>query len=173
MKEAIRLTNKTAIALRKSAKKSRTAYFVAAVLISLVLSAAGIVLGFLWLPAVPLMIALIALIDCALMTTSRSRYLLLVGQAICTEAAARELGAASMEMRRLEQHEQDRMRIKADLNVQMDKAPGKQPFFEEKNDEEEEDEDMLPEAAKPQQMDAPHRRRRQGKLELIRSEQAK
>ena len=175
MKEAIRLTNKTAIALRKSAQRTRKAYFAAAVILSIMLGAAGIVLGFLWLPAVPLMIALIMLMDCALMTASRSRYLSLVGQAICTEAAARELGAAGAEKKRLRQHEQDRMRIKADLNMQMNQAPGKQPFFEEK---EEEDDDLLPEPVKlvqpqEQQIQAQHRRRRQNPLTIIRSEQAK
>ena len=84
MKQPIRLTNKTAMALRKNAKKVRTAYFVAAVIVSVLLGAAGVVLGFMWLPAVPLMIAVIALIDCALMIASRSRYLSLLGQAICT-----------------------------------------------------------------------------------------
>ena len=177
MKEAIRLTNKTAIALRKSAQKTRTAYFAAAVMLSITLGAAGIVLGFLWLPAVPLMIALITLMDCALMTASRTKYLSLVGQAICTEAAARELGAAGSEKKRREQHEQDRMRIKADLNMQMEKAPGKQPFFEKKD---EEDDDMLPESVKFAQPEIPtkdsqaqHRRRRQNPLTIIRSEQAK
>ena len=179
MKEAIRLTNKTAIALRRSAKKTRTAYFAAAVMLSIALGAAGIVLGFLWLPAVPLMIALIALMDWALMTASRTKYLSLLGQAICTEAAARELGAAGVEKKRLRQHEQDRMRIKADLDMQMDKAPGKQPFFEEKA--EEEDDDLLGEPVKlpqagraeTQEQQTPHRRRRQKPLTIIRSEQAK
>ena len=142
-------------------------------MLSITLGAAGIVLGFLWLPAVPLMIALITLMDCALMTASRSHYLSLLGQAICTEAAARELRAGKSEQKRREQAASDLMRMKADMQQMMEKKPGAKPFFEEKNDEEEEDEDMLPEAAKPQQMDAPHRRRRQGKLELIRSEQAK
>ena len=123
MKEAIRLTNKTAIALRKSAQKTRTAYFAAAVMLSIT------------------------------------------------------LGAAGSEKKRREQHEQDRMRIKADLNVQMDKAPGKQPFFEKKD---EEDDDMLPESVKFEQPEIPtkdsqaqHRRRRQNPLTIIRSEQAK
>lgn len=179
MKEAIRLTNKTAIALRKSAQKTRTAYFAAAVMMSITLGAAGIVLGFLWLPAVPLMIALITLMDCALMTASRTKYLSLVGQAICTEAAARELGAAGSEKKRREQHEQDRMRIKADLDMQMEKAPGKQPFFEEKNHDEEDD-DLLGEPVKFAQPEiqtkdaqTQHRRRRQNPLTIIRSEQAK
>ena len=172
MKEAIRLTNKTAIALRKSAKKVRTAYFAAAVIVSVLLGAAGIVLGFLWLPAVPLMIALIALIDCALMTASRSMYLSLLGQAICTEAAAREISAADSEQKRLEQHEKDRMRMKADIEAVVEQKAGAQPFFEKKNEEEQEDDDLLPEIANSIPQETPRRRRRQNPLTLIRSEQA-
>lgn len=174
MKEAIRLTNKTAIALRKNAQSVRRAYFIAAVILSVVLGAVGVVLGFYRLWAVPAMIAVIALIDCALMTASRSRYLSLLGQAICTEAAAREMNAEKSGIQRREQMLGDLMRIKADMQQSMDMEPGTQPFFEEKDEEEqEEDEDMLPEAKKPKEEEAPRRRRRQGKLELIRSEQAK
>jgi len=177
MKEAIRLTNKTAIALRKNAKKIRTAYFVAAVIISVLLGAAGVFLGFLWLPAVPLMIALIALIDCALMTASRSRYLSLLGQAICTEAAARELKTGKSEQKRREQATRDLMRMKADMEAQIEaqteKAPGAQPFFEEKEAEEQEDEDLLPENEQAPRNEEPRRRRRQNPLTIIRSEQAK
>ena len=173
MKEAIRLTNKTAIALRKNAKKVRTVYFAAEIIISVALGAAGIVLGFLWLPAVPLMIALIALIDCALMTASRSRYLSLLGQAICTEAAAREIAAHGSENKRREQNQKDLMRMKADLQMTMDKKAGVQPFFEEKSEEQEEDDDLLPEAMKAIKADEPRRRRRQKPLTIIRSEQAK
>ena len=174
MKEAIRLTNKTAIALRRNAKKVRTAYFAAAVIISVLLGAAGVVLGFLWLPAVPLMIALIALIDCALMTASRSRYLSLLGQAICTEAAAREIFSDNSEKKRREQKEKDLARMKADIEKAMDQKPGVQPFFEEKDEEEpEEDEDILPPAVKLPKENEPRRRRRQKPLTIIRSEQAK
>ncbi len=173
MKEAIRLTNRTAIALRKNAKKVRTAYFAAAVIVSVLLGAAGVVLGFLWLPAVPLMIALIALIDCALMTASCSRYLSLVGQAICTEAAAREICMENSEKKRLEQNQKDLMRMKADLETMVERKTGTQPFFEEKSDEEQEDDDMLPETAKQPESQAPRRRRRQNPLTIIRSEQAK
>ena len=129
MKEAIRLTNKTAIALRKNAKKVRTAYFAAEIIVSVLLCAAGVILGFLWLPAVPLMIVLIALIDGALMIASRSRYLSLLGQAICTEAAAREISAAGKERKRLEQKEKDLRRIKEDVKeVQTAKKPGARSF---------------------------------------------
>ena len=84
MKEAIRLTNKTAIALRRSAQRLRAMHFAAAVILSLALCALGVFLGFLWLPAVPITIAVIALMDCAIVIFSRSRYRSLLGQAICT-----------------------------------------------------------------------------------------
>ena len=173
MKETIRLTNKTAIALRKSAQKTRRAYFIAAVIISALLGMAGIILGLYQLWAVPAMISIIALIDCALMMASRTTYLSLLGQAICTEAAARELRDGKREKKRREQMVGDLMRMKADMQQEMDKAPGKQPFFEDKKEPEEEDEDLLPEQEKPQAAEAVHRRRRQSRLALIRSETAK
>lgn len=176
MKEAIRLTNKTAIALRKSAQHVRTAHFAAAVLLSVVLGAVGVFLGFLWLPAVPMMITVIALIDCAIMLASRSRYLSLLGQAICTEAAARDIRAGQSESRRREQAISDLMRVKADVRKSQGQtaAPGAQPFFE-PNVEGKEDKDTGTEEEKAEasMQDAPHRRRRQSSLQLIRSEQAK
>lgn len=160
MKEAIRLTNKTAIALRRSAQHVRTASFAAAILLSLLLGAAGVFLGLAWLPAVPIALAVIALMDGAIWVFSRSRYLSLLGQAICTEAAAREIRAGMSESRRREQAISDLMRAKAD--VEMPKAqplPGRQ---------EEPAQETRAEGAA-----APHRRRRQKNLQLIRSEQAK
>ena len=44
MKDAIRLTNKTAIALRRSAQRLRAVHFVAAIILSLLLCALGVVL---------------------------------------------------------------------------------------------------------------------------------
>ena len=174
MKEPIRLTNKTAMAIRRNAGKVRTAYFVAAVILSVVLGAAGVVLGFLWLPAVPLMIAAIVLMDAALMTASRSHYLSLLGQAICTEAAARELSVGRSEQKRREQAQKDLLEMKADLKQPMDKKPGAQPFFEEKHEEQaSEDDDMMPAAVSHHDEPAPRRRRRENPLTLIRSEQAK
>lgn len=180
MKEAIRLTNKTAIALRKNAKKIRTAYFAAAVILSTLMGAAGVVLGFFWLPAVPIMIAAIALMDCALMTASRSRYLSLLGQAICTEAAARKISADKTAQSRKNQAVKDLMEMKKDLMEPMEKKPGAQPFFEVKHeaDSEEEDDDLLPAKPAPKtgakhEQEAPRRRRKQNPLTLIRSEQAK
>ena len=184
MREAIRLTNKTAIAIRKSAQRLRTAYFAAAVILSVALGALGVYLGFRQLWAVPAMIAVIALMDCALMIASRSRYLAMLGQAICTEAAAREIREGKSEKKRRAQAQQDLMRMKADMQQELDQEPGAQPFFEKKDDDED-DEDLLPgkpkmreireerEMREKQEADAPHRRRRQHTLALIRGETAK
>ncbi|MGN0777283.1 MAG: hypothetical protein ACI4MM_11470 [Candidatus Ventricola sp.] len=158
MKESIRLTNKTAVALRRNAQWVRTMYFAAAVILSLVLGVLGVFLGMMWLPAVLIMIVVIVLMDFVLVTASRSRYLSLLGQAICTEAAARDIRAGKKESRRREQAINDLMRVKADVQ-QMDIMKNEaRPFPAEKNGE------------KQAEMDAgaPHRRRKQMNLQLIR-----
>ena len=169
MKEAIRLTNKTAIALRRSAQRLRAMHFAAAVILSLALCALGVFLGFLWMPAVPITIAVIALMDCAIVIFSRSRYLSLLGQAICTEAAAREIRAGRSESRRREQAISDLMRAKADVQQTeaMPQRTEEQPHPEEMNEDAQETRAEMDGAA------APHRRRRPSSLQLIRSEQAK
>lgn len=166
MKEAIRLTNKTAIALRRSAQRLRVMHFAAAVILSLTLCALGVFLGFLWLPAVPITITVIALMDCAIVVFSRSRYLSLLGQAICTEAAAREIRAGRSESRRREQAISDLMRAKADVQ-QTEAAPQR---TEEPPRVDGDAQEMKAETAGTA---APHRRRKQSSLQLIRSEQAK
>ena len=163
MKEVIRLTNRTAIALRRSAQRLRTMYFAAAVVLSLALCALGVFLGFLWLPAVPLMVAAIALIDCALTVMARSRYLSLLGQAICTEAAAREIRAGKSESMRREQAISDLMRAKADVQQTAQSRAQAQP----------EDTDRQTVEQQADGARTPPHRRRQKNLQLIRSEQAK
>ena len=169
MKEAIRLTNKTAIALRRSAQRLRAMHFAAAVILSLALCALGVFLGFLWLPAVPITIAVIALMDCAIVVFSRSRYLSLLGQAICTESAAREIRAGRSESRRREQAISDLMRAKAD--VQMKEAAPQSTDDQPRVDGTGGDVQKM--KAETNGAAAPHRRRRQSNLQLIRSEQAK
>lgn len=156
MNEAIRLTNRTAIALRRSAQRVRMVYFVSGVILSLLLGAAGVLLGFLWLPAVPLMLLSAALLDGALAVLCRSRYLSLLGQAICTEAAAREIRAGRSESLRREQAISDLIRAKADVQCA---SPAKMQ-------EETGETERVPEKPK-----AHARRRRQRPLQLIRSEQ--
>ena len=131
MKDPIRLTNKTAIALRKSAQRIRSAHHCAAVILSLLMAAAAVYAGIKWLPAVPIMVTLCVLLDCAIVVRARSRYLSLIGQAICTEAAAREIRSLGREQKRKERAISDLMDMKADIKkAQPRKMGDTQPFFE-------------------------------------------
>jgi len=185
MKQPIRLTNKTAIALRKSAQNVRSAHYAAATILSVMMAAAAVYFGIKWLPAVPLMVVLCVLLDCAIVIKGRSQYLLLIGQAICTEAAAREIRQEGREKKRKERAVSDLMEAKADIGKPADrKTPDAQPFFE-KEVSKAMDQAMLEgktvvipvnhakeEAAVEQ--DGIKRRRRQHKsLQLIKSNQAK
>lgn len=194
MKDAIRLTNKTAVALRRGAQKARTAHYAAIAIMDIAAAVLSVYWGLKWLPAVPLTLALAALISAAAAMHGRRVYLQMIGQAICTEAAAREIRAGASETLRREKALSDLMAVKADAasaaKPSAQKAPGVKPFFEKKaeDDEEkdlydepmprmeddEEDEDMLPPkkgASAPSA--APRRRRQQGNLQIIRNEQAK
>ena len=182
MNKPIRLTNKTAIALRKSAQKVRTMHNAAAVLLSVAMAAAAVYFGIKWLPAVPLMVVLCVLLDCAIVTQGRSQYLLLIGQAICTEAAARDIRQEGREKKRKEKAVSDLMEAKADIQRPVQKkAPDAQPFFE-KEMSAALDQAMLEgktvvlpsshakEDAADMQDDAPRRRRQQKSLQLIRNQ---
>ena len=184
MNERIRLTNKTAIALRKNANKVRTAYRIAACALSVILAAAAFLIGLRYLVAVPLMAVLIVLMDYALMLHARTKYLSLIGQAICTEAAAQEIRVGSSEKTRRERAISDLMGVKADVQraehgIEEMYKSGVHPFFEEKKeDDEEEDDDLLPMRKKQgskietqQEHAAPRRRRRpESSLQLIKNE---
>lgn len=184
-KDAIRLTNKTAIALRRSAQQVRRAHYAAIAVVSLAAAVMSVWWGLSWLPAVPLTLAVAAMIDAAILLRSRSAYLQMIGQAICTEAAAREIRAGSSESLRREKALSDLMAVKADVSKPAGKkAPGARPFFERNADDEdkdlydedmpreEDDEDMAP-APADSSLPAPRRRRRQGGLQIIRNQQAK
>ena len=185
MKEPIRLTNKTAIALRKSAQKVRTAYYAAATLLSVGMAAAAVYFGIKWLPAVPIMVTACVLADCAIVTHARSQYLLLIGQAICTEAAARDIRMGGREQKRKERAINDLLEAKADIRkTEQKKEKPAQPFFE-KGMSREFDQAMLegktvviPGTHMEEETDgdadgAPRRRRQQKSLQLIRNNRAK
>ena len=96
-KDVIRLTNRTARALRESARRQRMIFRIAAVVLTLVLAVASVLLGIRSLFAVPAGV----LLDALLLTAGQARYLSLTGQAICTEAAARQIrGEADASSRR-------------------------------------------------------------------------
>ncbi|MBQ2989945.1 MAG: hypothetical protein IJD60_01485 [Clostridia bacterium] len=117
MSNAISLTNKTAISLRKNAVRMKTLHFIYAAVLSVVMAAAAVGAGILWLPAAPIILALMILLDVLIVFKGRSVYLSMIGQAICTEAAAREIRAGSSEMMRREQAMNDLMQIRADVSA--------------------------------------------------------
>ena len=189
MKDAIRLTNKTAIALRKNAQRVRTAHYAAVACLSLAAVVTGVIWGLVWAPyAVLLPLIASAVLNALILLHGRSAYLALIGQAICTEAAAREIRAGTSESLRREKAIRDLISVKADAAKAEKEAARagsiKKPFFEKSEDdeqkdlydgdiprEEEDDEDMLPPSASLSA--SPRRRRRQGNLQIIRNHQAK
>ena len=181
-KDAIRLTNKTARALREQAKQQRNALYVLATVVSVALCALALVLGIAHLIAVPICVLTAIALDALIILLARGRYLSLTGQAICTEAAARQMRGESAEMQRVKTAARDLERIKADL---VGEAPSAQ------EDEDEEDDDLRATASVKKKM-APvrileeedqeeqatrkvepvSRRRRQARLQVIVSEDA-
>ena len=102
---AIRLTNRTAIALRRQAKRTRNAYFV--------MGAVGTLL----------LLALAVATDAQLALGARRMYLQLIGQAICTEAAARRIRAEKSEKQRRRQAVDDLVAMQRDAQRQTEAAP--------------------------------------------------
>ena len=102
---AIRLTNRTAIALRRQAKRTRNAYFV--------MGAVGTLL----------LLALAVATDALLALSARRMYLQLIGQAICTEAAARRIRAEKSEKQRRRQAVDDLVAMQRDAQRQTEAAP--------------------------------------------------
>lgn len=98
----IRLTNRTAIGLRKSAQRVRSAWLVGMGVVTMIFTVLAVYLGFSWLPAVPLTLMLGGLVIVLMLIISRSQYLLLISQAICTEAASRQMEESRSEKKRRE-----------------------------------------------------------------------
>lgn len=166
-KDAIRLTNRTARALREQAKQQRTALYVLATVVAVALCAAAVIIGIGRLIAVPICVLIAMALDALIILLARGRYLSLTGQAICVEAAARQMRGESAEAQRMQTAARDLMRIKADLSA-----------------DEEEDEDMrspAPAKRTPQPAPVPRteaadatrevkpiaRRRRQARLQVL------
>ena len=171
--ESIRLTNRTARALREQALRQQFLLRLCAVIAGLALAALAVYLGMQRILYVPfLLLAMIAL--CALLLMlARARYLTLTGQAICTEAAARIMRGERAEQQRIIQTERDMNGIRADLAAH---AARREP--------DEEDEDLyggVPQVtarvsaapAAPAQGEPPRRRRRQARLQVLSGEEAK
>lgn len=189
MKNAIRLTNKTARALKKSADRVRSVHFAAAGLFSAAMAVLAVWLGLKWLAAVPVTVIVTVFVDCLIVMRANNRHLSMIAQAICTEAAAREIRAGASESQRRQKAITDLINVKADVqSVKPEKQkPGAKPFFEEKDEEDDADvrntDTMKIRPVKAQRCeegaaDSEHRpverrRRRKDGLKLIRGEQAR
>lgn len=174
--ESIRLTNRTARALREQARRQQFLLRLSAAVASLALVALAVYLGMQRILYVPLILLGIIALCALLLMLARSRYLTLTGQAICTEAAARIMRGERAEQQRIIQAQRDLESIKADLAAHA--AP---------RDADEEDEDLYGDApqvtarvsvapiasAAPAQDGPPRRRRRQARLQVLSGEEAK
>ena len=162
--KAIRLTNKTAVALRQNAKKSRTVYLLLGAACTLALVALAVYFGMRWLPAVPLLIAAAVALDALLAFRARQVYLQLVGQAICTEAAARQMREEKSEKQRRRQAVDDLVAMQQDAQRQTE--PASDEIFADALGQTRRVPAVKP-APKPPETTGGHRRRRQAGFTVI------
>ena len=162
--KAIRLTNKTAIALRKNAKKTRNACFTVGGVGTLALLALAVYWGMQWLPAVPLLIAAAVAMDALLALTAQRLYVQLVGQAICTEAAARQMREEKNEKARRRQAVDDLVAMQRDAQRQTE--PASDEIFADALGQTRRVPAVKP-APKPPETTGGHRRRRQAGFTVI------
>ena len=113
-KAAIRLTNRTARALRAQAKAQRTARYALATVVSIALCAVAVIVGIQHLVAVPLGVLAAIALDAVIILLAKGRYLSLTGQAICTEAAARQMRDETAQAQRVKTAARDLEKIKED-----------------------------------------------------------
>lgn len=128
----IRLTNRTAIGLRKNAQRVKSAWLVAMCVVTMLFTVLAVYLGFSWLPAVPLTLLLGGVVIALMLIVSRSQYLLLISQAICTEAASRQIEERRTEQKRREKAIEQLAAMRADVReAQKSGAMGREAFTEE------------------------------------------
>ncbi len=168
--KAIRLTNKTAVALRENAKKTRNVLFGFGVVGTLALLALAVYWGMRWLPAVPLLIAAAVAMDALLALTARRMYLQLVGQAICTEAAARQMRGEKNEKERRRQAVDDLVAMQRD--AQRRAEPASEDLFADALGQTRRVPAVKP-APKPPETTGGHRRRRQAGFTVITDDSTK
>ena len=165
---AIRLTNKTAIALRESARTVRRTGVVVGAVLTAGLAAASVWCGMRWLPAVPLLIGAAVAIDALIALYVRQTYLLLTGQAICTEAAARGIRGEADAKQRREQALSDLMAMQKDVRKAAERSEAEERDLFPALSQTRRISAVMPppEEAKP----AAHRRRRQAVFTVIQSD---
>lgn len=128
----IRLTNRTAIGLRKAAQRVKSAWLVAMCVVTMLVTVLAVTLGFSWLPAVPLTLLLGGVVIVLMLIISRSQYLLLISQAICTEAASRQMEERRSEQKRRQRAIEQLAAMRADVReAQKNGAFGRESFTEE------------------------------------------
>ena len=110
----VRLTNKTAIALRHSGVRVKRACFAVGLVVSLALSALAVWFGIRWLPAVPIFVAVLVAVDVLLYIHADRISLETMAQALCMEEAIRTLRESDSRMERRRQAEEDRREAMAD-----------------------------------------------------------
>lgn len=113
----IRLSNKTAIGLRKTAQRVRGAWLIAMGILMMLFAVLAVYLGLMWLPAVPLTLLAAGVIFAVMSLISRSQYLLLISQAICTEAASRQMQISSSEQSRRKRAIEQLAAMRADVRA--------------------------------------------------------
>ena len=194
-RDVIRLTNKTARSLRRNAARMRRLYVAAVIAVTLALCVVAVLLGLRTLYAVPLTVLVIVLLDAAILTAGQSRYASLLGQAICTEAAARQIRGETDERSRRRQAALDLAAIKADMAGEQEDAanaqaepdpdllperPQKKPRIVREAQEDAAESDtrrVLPakkaDGAPQETPESAHRRRRQAAFQVIESERAR
>lgn len=124
----IRLTNRTAIGLRKSAQRVRSVWLVLMGVVTMIVTVLSVYLGFSWLPAVPLTLIAGGAVISVMMIISRSQYLLLISQAICTEAASRQMEERKSEQRRREKAIEQLAAMRADVREAQKNGAAKAAF---------------------------------------------
>ena len=189
-RDVIRLTNKTARSLRRNAARMRRLYVAAVIAATLALCVVAVLLGLRTLYAVPLTVLVIVLLDAAILTAGQSRYASLLGQAICTEAAARQIRGETDERSRRRQAALDLAAIKADVAQEapaqeepdpdlLPERPQKKPRIVRETQENAQGDTrrVLPaKQADGEAQETPqsaHRRRRQAAFQVIESERAR
>ena len=180
-KDVIRLTNRTARALRESARRQRLVFRAAAAVLTVVLAAASVLLGIRWLPAVPVGVLAAVLLDALLLSAGRARYLSLTGQAICTEAAARQIRGEADASSRRRQALRDLAAVSADAADALRGGEQEDDDLRAQDDEprpawdEESDPELRPEAAvralREGEKAPGRRRRRQAAFQVLSNEQ--
>lgn len=127
----IRLSNRTAVGLRKTAQRVRGAWLVAMGVTTMLSVVLAVYLGLSWLPAVPLTLMAAGVLLWVMFTVSRSQYLMLISQAICTEAAARQMQESASEQSRRKRAIEQLAAMRADVRAAQNGATPKEALGDE------------------------------------------